>query len=282
MAETESVGDSAQIFDAVFLVSALDNLSKIFLKVCEKKSSTVADKSEFDLIKNNILESFKSFDSAVPKRFLPVVPRDEVSTDVMAKLNELSNQFLQMKQEINARIEKIESSNKPVYNYAAAAKSSGFPSSILPPSKSTGPVTLVDPSLTQSARTAAAVGQAGKPSSSAPVNRASVALGKRSDTSLQAIKPVQQRRLLVNKFHPGTMTSEITDLIGNIGFSYDCVKIDTRNKDLYASFVLSTAVDNYDSLCDPNLWPDGINILEFRGFPKRTIDKAINIDPVTD
>lgn len=52
---------SSDVFDMKFLKSALDILSGVFQKVCDKKSSTMMDKSEFEKTKNSILNSFESY-----------------------------------------------------------------------------------------------------------------------------------------------------------------------------------------------------------------------------
>ena len=268
-------------FDQNFLTKSLNDLFDIFVSVCEKKSSSAKNKSDFESKKNSIIECFEQ--SETRRNILTDAQHD--STNLQQGFNVVLSKLESFRTEINSRMSNLE---KKVLDATPDSESSVNSHSVSglnyadALNRNTAPVPVANfsspnivPNFNQ--HNSRSIQIQDQNIGFQERNKTPMIVGKRKETALRAVVTEKRRRILVNKFHPDTTAKDITDLISKLTFAYECVKIDTRNKDIYASFVLASSEDNMGSLCDPDLWPDGINILDFRGFPRRLIDKSISV-----
>ncbi|KAG8191420.1 hypothetical protein JTE90_010592 [Oedothorax gibbosus] len=119
-----AASECEDVFTVEFLNNALNELSKIFLKVCDKKSSSTCDKNNFDQLKKKILDTFEKHisDSSSANSIVVDTSASETSSHVMSRLDDLANQFELMKRDINTRFENLE--NKEIIHNIAASYAS--------------------------------------------------------------------------------------------------------------------------------------------------------------
>ncbi|KAG8172232.1 hypothetical protein JTE90_006723 [Oedothorax gibbosus] len=119
-----AASECAGVFTVEFLSNALNDLSKIFLKVCDKKSSSTCDKNDFDQLKKKTLDTFEKHvpDSSSANSIVVDTSASETSSHVMSRLDDLAYQFEFTKREINTRFKNLEN-KEIIHNMAASYES---------------------------------------------------------------------------------------------------------------------------------------------------------------
>ncbi|XP_070532996.1 uncharacterized protein [Ptychodera flava] len=93
--------------------------------------------------------------------------------------------------------------------------------------------------------------------------RSKFILGKRQHTGLQTAA-TQRKRVFVSRLRPETDTEHLVRYIRETMRidTIDCDKLKTKY-DSYASFCIAVRPDNFESLMNPDVWPEGVLIRKF-------------------
>lgn len=101
-------------------------------------------------------------------------------------------------------------------------------------------------------------------------------IGTRNVANAPVFPRNTDKSILVNRFYPEIKAKDIPTLLGETDFTYECVKLRTRNPS-YSSFVLTVNEKYLDQLRNPEMWPEGCQIFDFSGVPSRVVGKPVRI-----
>lgn len=264
------------------LTTALKGLNTIFTKVCEKKSSSLLEKSEFEKISNSIVVSFdRHFEDLTDKN-----ASCSTSLDVLSRLNDLNDQFIQMKTDIFERFSNIEGeigSLKPnvlsdqqstssieTMSYASVAKSISLPAQ--------------QSKLGTSTNSYASAVKLTSPTSDVPVlpahlnapllldsgsnlrKQKNIISGKNTGTGLMTVKRYPKRSaIFVSRLNPSTRSTDVIDFLSPLNLKHIvCTQIKTKYN-TYASFHIEILDSENHLLLSESLWPEGSIVSKFYG-----------------
>lgn len=254
-------------FCSAFLNSALNDLYNLFSKVCDRKSSTVDDRSEFLAIKKTISQSFEQFEEKLVDREVSSLS----SAAVLSRLNDLNEQFICIKQEMSVRFENLESKVcqvGPAPNSVIKATTNRVPETYAAVTKSV--IASGSGSSEASARHEIGIGPNHGSNILTSRKQKIILSGSDKTSSLKAATRFPKRSaIFVSRLNQSTRAEEVTDFLSALDLKHlVCTKIKTKFNG-YSSFHIEILESDMNVLLNAELWPEGCIVSKFLGRLRR-------------
>lgn len=304
---------SSDVFDMKFLQSALDVLSEVFCRVCDKKSSSISDKSEFEKTKISILNSFESFITRPDNTDLENSADKGVHDSDMADLD-MNSIILEEIRILAARTADFQSTTSERLNIIENKLRSDATSSVEPTFALEIKGTETDDQVQSERRSYVQVArenllslgesksinirnpprlnddhkelhsdrppnhtQALRASESNTRKQKEIISGKNTNTRLKsAVRYPRKAAIFVSRLNRSTQVNDVIDFLGPLNLKHQqCTQMKTRY-DSYASFHIETLDSEQHLLLKDSLWPEGCIVTKFLGRLKQ--DQILDVN----
>lgn len=246
----------------------MEELTKIFLKICEKRSCTASDKNNFSDITRSISDTCERYDELAVNREISSI----ASSAVISGLADLGKQFARLSERfdcienriggflptVDTQMNMQPSSNiEQVPSYAAVIASKTFPDR----ARSSSGDNVIPKTNINTGKSAPI-----RPNNNPNRNNRLVINGSKKNSGIKTVGKLPRRRaLFVSRLSPETSEAKINDSLNFLNLDYlKCRRIKSRFPS-YASFHIETYENDFEKLLDEDLWPEGCIVSEFRG-----------------
>lgn len=245
-----------------FVNKALEDLTKIFVRICDKRSCTASDKTNFMDITRKISETCERYEELTVNCEISSL----TSSAVLTGLTDLGKQFSQLSERFDTMEHKIDklmpspmsmqtSANiEQVSTYAAVTASGTLPDKARSSSSNN-----VFPKIYND------TGKSYQAANNPNRNRLVIS-GSNKNSGLKTVSKLPRRKaLFVSRLSPETSEEVINESLNFLHLDYlKCRRLKSRFPS-YASFHIETYEKDFEKLLDECVWPEGCIVSEFRG-----------------
>lgn len=258
-------------FSLDFLNSALNDLNAVFSRVGDKRSCSAGDKLEFTEITKSIYDCYERYEERTVDRELSTLS----ATAVLDRLNDLNEQFANIRQEMNDkfvtlenRIQHVKSTTKSVHTPGPSGTKSY--ADVLRAKKHVLPdMTVVKQTesdmtvVKQTEHPAASISSSGVLSSA---KQKFIISGSGKTSRLKpALRFPRRSAIFLSRLDQSTRVNDVLDSLASLDLKHlVCTKMKTKFSN-YSSFHIEVLDSDLQVLLKEDLWPDGCIVSKFMG-----------------